>query len=200
MMRHFAKWLLIVGAVLPAALPADGRGIPEGTQSLYVFTGRYTTETTSDSAIPFQAEYEHSYALGGAYGRDVYEPGWGAVLGWELGGALRAGDRWSGEIWAGPTLRHRGVSIFGIALLKPSVTVGLSVVDRSIGEERDREARHDRDATLLYYFGPELAVALPRHPQWELVYRLHHRSGGNRTLGNMGEGHNANTLGLRWRF
>ncbi len=193
MMRPLAALLLLAGAMLPA-------GIAGGEQSLYAFAGRYTTETTSDSAIPFQADYENSYVLGGAYARDAYEPGWSTVIGWELGGAVRAGERWSGEVWVGPTIRHRGLPVFGVALLKPAVTVGFSAVDRSIGEERDREARNDRDATLLYYFGPELAFSVPRHPQWELVYRLHHRSGGNRTLGDMGEGHNASTLGLRRRF
>ena len=42
------------------------------------------------------------------------------------------------------------------------------------------------NASWLFYLGPEVAFSLPRHPRWELVYRLHHRSGASSLLGNMG--------------
>ncbi len=105
-----------------------------------------------------------------------------------------------GGVWGGFYLRNQGFRILNRILVKPSLTLGLSLINSAIGTEREREIRRDGDARLLYYFGPEFAFSSVRRPEWELVYRLHHRSGGMKTLGNMSEGHNANTLGVRYRF
>jgi hypothetical protein len=56
------------------------------------------------------------------------------------------------------------------------------------------------DPTFLFYLGPELAFRHRARPDWEFVYRLHHRSGGWYTFGNMKGGNNAQVFGLRKRF
>jgi hypothetical protein len=58
---------------------------------------------------------------------------------------------------------------------------------------------------VLYYFGPELDFSTPSIPNFELVLKLQHRSGGKTvpflpTLANRAEGANANTVGIRYRF
>jgi len=38
------------------------------------------------------------------------------------------------------------------------------------------ESAHEKSNRLLVYILVELAIALPRAPQWEFVARIHHRS------------------------
>ena len=113
---------------------------------------------------------------------------------------VEVGDRAAGECWAGVYVRQRGIPVLELFRIKPSVTVGLSLVNRPIGLERDREKGRGGDARVLFLLAPEVAVSPGTEFPWELVSRLHHRSGFNETLGGMGEGHNAVTLGLRRRF
>ena len=123
----------------------------------------------------------------------------GFDLGFEIGVAGRFGDGSSVEGWLGPSIRHRGITV-GPLTVSPGSVVGLSAVSDSIGIEREREIRNDGDATLLLYFGPELMFKLEQLPNFEFVFRIHHRSGADGTLGNMGEGHNANIFGARRRI
>ena len=55
-------------------------------------------------------------------------------------------------------------------------------------------------ARLIGYLSPEIFFALVDHSEWEIVLRLHHRSGANGTFGGMGEGYNASVAGVRYRF
>lgn len=53
---------------------------------------------------------------------------------------------------------------------------------------------------LLNYLMLEATFALPKYPRWELVYRIHHRSG---VFGLYNAGNNGSTavgLGIRYRF
>lgn len=172
----------------------------DATRSLYLFAGRYTRETTGDSLNPFATDHEDNYLAGVAFGRDVSAIGRQVMFGWEIGGAARFAERRSGEMWCGLNFRHGGMSFPRILTVRLSLALGISLINQAIGTEREREARGDRDARVLYYVGPEMAFSLRRHSAWELVYRLHHRSGGLETLGNMSEGHNANAFGVRRRF
>jgi hypothetical protein len=165
-----------------------------------VFAGGYTTCNTGESANMFQAGYEDNYVLGAAYAREFWNLGWRFHVGGETGLAARVEESLSVETWGGLVLRNRGVTLGDWLTISPAITVGLSLASDSIGTEAGREAARNGNATCLFYLGPEIAFSLPRHPRWELVYRLHHRSGANELLGGMAEGHNANTLGIRWRF
>ena len=83
---------------------------------------------------------------------------------------------------------------------RASAPASVSAVTAPTALEHERELYYDGDASVLGFLGPELAFRLRQAPNLELVYQLHHRSGGNGTFGNMGEGSNANTIGLRYRF
>lgn len=195
--------LLLVLALLctpPWSLAADAPQDNADTGVL-VFSGVFTKDTMGDSANPVTTEFDRGGILGIALQRDALALPYGFAGGWEVGGAGRCVDLCSAEVWGGVYLRQKGLEIFPGILLKPSLTLGLSAVNRSIGMEREREsAKEGRDARLLFYIGPELAFSLARFPRWELVYRLHHRSGGHETLGKMMEGNNANVLGVRYWF
>lgn len=61
--------------------------------------------------------------------------------------------------------------------------------------------RHPNDnAQFLHYLMFELAFALPENPDWELVTRIHHRSGVFGLFGGVHGGSNFAALGLRYNF
>ncbi|MDR6635755.1 hypothetical protein J2X72_004569 [Phyllobacterium sp. 1468] len=148
------------------------------------------------------ADYTSNYILGAAYGRDVFNLGAGFLLGGVAGAAIRFGedDDTSGEVWAGVRVRQQGL-VVGDLVFSPAFTAGLSAVTGETEIEKRREAqRGDADASFLGFLGPELSVRWRGAPNLELTWQLHHRSGANGTFGNMGEGSNANTIGIRYRF
>lgn len=53
---------------------------------------------------------------------------------------------------------------------------------------------------LLHYIAVEATFALPSHKDWQLVYRLHHRSGVFGLMGAENEGNTAVEFGLRHYF
>ena len=106
----------------------------------------------------------------------------------------------SEELWVGPRVSHEGFVLFDTVRVAGATTWGLSFTNNSIGFERGREIAWNGSARTLFYFGPEIIVSLQRFSDVEFVYRLHHRSGANGTLGNLREGYNANVFGIRYKF
>jgi hypothetical protein len=168
-------------------------------ESMFLFGGTLTRGSMGDTTDITNVTYEKNYVIGLGYQR--YPWSWGNLyLGGEIGVAGRFGERASGEIWAGPTLSY-DLILANRLRITLGFTAGFSVVTNTIGIEREREiSQPGRDATLLGYLGPEIAIATTAHPKIELFYRLHHRSGANETFGKMMEGANANVFGLRFRF
>ena len=97
-------WFLMFG---PLGLGA------EPVQGVRLFVGRFTTETTGDSANPFSVNYEDRYILGAAYSRDTASLGSWLAFGWESGVAARFPHQYSMEVWGGCYLRHRGIPLPG---------------------------------------------------------------------------------------
>lgn len=166
---------------------------------IHIFTGKYTTGSMGDSSNFVQVDYENNFLAALAYSRDIKEIFFNIRVGPEIGAATRFGEQSAHELWGGIFFRHCG---FHIKNLKVSlgVTGGLSLVDKPIGKEKQRSEGVDRKSEILFYLGPEFSFSLEKCPNIELVYRLHHRSGADGTLGGLKEGHNANTLGIRYRF
>ncbi|MCP1198928.1 hypothetical protein [Notoacmeibacter sp. MSK16QG-6] len=179
--------------------------------SLLVFGGRSIEgHVWQPDSLPFVADYGGQVQVGAALAHTPYDLPLGLVVGGEIGASIRIDNDdfgpsgTSGELWAGPTIRHKGLPI-GPILLKPAFTFGLTAVTGSYGLERQREIEEDGDATLLYFMAPEIAVSLKSRPNIDFVYRAQHRSGGKNifflpALGNMGDTTNANTFGVRVHF
>ena len=170
--------------------------------SVSIFGGQFTTGNMGQSLNPFGDTHENNSIVGMTYQRDFYRLPYGFILGGELGGAGRFGETSSGEFWGGANIRHSGIILFNTVRIATGFTFGFSAITNPIGIEAERAIRCcvSRNPHFLGYLGPELAIASPQMPNLELYYRLQHRSGAKGTFGHMGEGANANVVGVRHHF
>jgi hypothetical protein len=65
--------------------------------------------------------------------------------------------------------------------------------------EQDR-ANDGNGSQLMHFFAPEITFANPDHPNVELVFRMHHRSGVFGLVSDAWGGAQYGTVGLRLRF
>jgi len=202
----------------PAVVPAARNS------SIFVFGGALSTSNMGSTLIfnaaPLGSDslspplYDN-YIVGAAYQYKLWDAGWGLVFGAEIGVADRFGEYkvccdnlivksssmvHSGELWGGPVLRVELPVLFGHVRIIPAIAVGFSYTTNSIGAERGREIAGPASGRFLGYLGPELNFSSPDLPNWELVVRLHHRSGAGGLFGAMHEGYNANVVGVRHWF
>jgi hypothetical protein len=214
--------IAVPASVAPASAAVQQQSRPN---SILVFGGLMSTTSlydtvllNLDSGAGIYPHYDNTIA-GIAYDRDILPLGYGFDLGIEIGVADRFGHYrdccftvikssrlvQSGELWGGVRLRQEGILLFDQLRIGAAVTFGLSGATASIGAEYGHEIENGGDASVLYYFGPELDFSSPSLPALEFVLKLQHRSGGQNvsvlpTLGNMAEGYNASVAGLLYRF
>ena len=62
------------------------------------------------------------------------------------------------------------------------------------------EQQHENTSLLLNYTMFELTFALPESPRWNLVWRVHHRSGIFGLFDEMSGASNALGVGLKYKF
>ncbi|MDB5623946.1 MAG: hypothetical protein JWR39_2509 [Devosia sp.] len=168
--------------------------------NVFLFGGVYSSESVGETLNFIATDYQDAYILGGGYQYFFLGGENGTRLGLEGGAALRHGPDVSGEAWAGLVLRSDGFINTDKVKISASITGGLSLITNPLDVEVVREISRNGDSTFLFYMAPELSISTPSNPDMELFWRVQHRSGGWNTLGNMGEGANANTLGIRWSF
>ena len=208
MANHPALWrvltsiavaLAVAGVSNAAAQTAASRRNAEPTlrtDSILFFGGVFSKGNLQESLNPFYP-HERNYLVGAAYARD-FAPHLGFNLGGEIGYAARFGDdRGSSEFWVGPVFAT-AASRLAMFHAGASLVLGLSAVTAPIGIESDREAKHNGSSSVLFRFSPELAFRPTASRNFELVYRIHHRSGLYGTIGGLKEGSNAHVFGLRW--
>jgi hypothetical protein len=206
-MRRLVPCVLSLLSACAGAAAGDFSAAPSGTpglkaNSVFVFGGPFTTGYMGQSIVPFLGGLEGTVIAGAAYQRHLHETPRGFRLGSEFGMAGRLGAASSAEFWMGISLGYRGVKL-GPVVVSTQLVAGFSVVTGPSAMENYRNQEYaggNGDPTLLYYLGPEVALRSAARPDLEYVYRLHHRSGGWHTLGNMRGGNNAQVFGLRWRF
>ncbi len=191
---------------------------PNLKQSVFGFAGRIDSGNLGSTFVyglgaPERLFYDN-YIIGGAYQRDFFQFNSGILIGAEVGLADRFGhysiccDRivysnsvvQSAEFWAGASFRTQGIALFDTVRVSPGFVFGLSLISNPIGQEGEHQIAHQGSAKALFYLGFEVAFALTKLPDTELVLRIQHRSGAYGTLGAMKEGNNANVIGIRQRF
>ncbi|WP_175484629.1 hypothetical protein [Palleronia marisminoris] len=170
---------------------------PESTA--FVFGGALTADDMQRSASPLAVDYDGNGIIGAGLQSFYFDLDWVRVGG-EVGLAFRFGQSSTSEVWAGPVARLDPLKLGNDLRITPSITVGLSMVsDAQVGREADQEREYEGNASLLFYLGPEISVSF-REDAPSIFWRLHHRSGAGKTLGNMKGATNANVIGVRYIF
>ncbi|MBB4401195.1 MULTISPECIES: hypothetical protein [Rhizobium/Agrobacterium group] len=199
---NIAARLSLAAMIALAATPslASEDMTSETSEAIFGFGGALTKEDMLKSAALIPVEYERNAILGGGYQFYPYHIG-NVKLGGEIGVAARFGKGFTGEVWAGPVARYEQIRLGERLFITPSFTAGLSLVtDAQPGREREQEIKDDGNANVLFYLGPEINVSFREDSSTEFFWRLHHRSGGGKTLGNMKGATNANVFGVRYKF
>jgi hypothetical protein len=192
----FCALLAVLGLPSVSAFAQE----PGPDEAIFVFAGRYTDAYFDRSFMPLSASYEDNFVLGAGYQKFFAEPLPDWHLGAEVGAAFRGGMDVSGELWAGAVARYDGFHLGENLRISPSFTFGLSAITNPIGKEARRAEQRRGDPSVLFFLAPEISFASLDHPDTELFVRLHHRSGAWGTLGGMGDGANAQVIGIRHRF
>lgn len=203
MHRATLSWfsVLMTAALLsPPAFAQSPEVATSADSNVFAFGGVYSSESVGETFNFIGTDYQDAYVLGGGYQHFFLGEENGFRAGLEAGVALRNGPTMSGEAWAGVVLRSDGFIQNDHVKISASVTGGLSLITNPLDVEVAREISRNGDATFLFYMAPELSISTTQNPNMEAFWRVQHRSGGWNTLGNMGEGANANTIGLRWKF
>jgi hypothetical protein len=191
---------------------------PNLKQSAFGFVGRTNSGNLGSTFVyglnAPQIMFYDNYIVGGAYQRDFFQFNSGLIVGAEVGLADRFGHYSiccdtivysngmvnSAEFWGGASFRTQGLAMFDTVRISPGFVFGLSFISNPIGQEGEHQIVHQGSAKMLFYLGFDLAFALTKLPDTELVFRIQHRSGAYGTLGGLREGNNANVIGIRQRF
>ena len=118
----------------------------------------------------------------------------------EFGIGKRFGDVSAVEIWG--SLYFRWTYFPWNDYLKTTIGVntGLNYATKIEVKERQRSAPGHRGSNVLHNFSPEMTFALPEIPNYEMVFRYHHRSGIYGAINGVYGGIQFATMGLRYRF
>lgn len=118
----------------------------------------------------------------------------------EVGIGQRFGRQKATEFWAALFARYHGFPWDGTLLTTVAISTGLNWATERTAVERDRTQNDDEGSNLLHYLAPEVTFALPSHPDTELMFRLHHRSGIFGLINGAQGGAQYATVGIRVRF
>jgi hypothetical protein len=179
------------GLVVP---PRDPRDRPWGV-SLYGgagASGRMLDILTS----PWDSNLGSYAFVGGALSRRIVRFWSDFEISAEFGSGYRFSPTNSFELWAALYLRFDGFPWNDYLYTSIGVSTGVDYVMRL----PEAEVNGGGTSEWLHYFSPEIAVALPAHPEHQLVLRLHHRSGVFGVFNGVHGGSNVLALGYRYRF
>ncbi|NDA46305.1 MAG: hypothetical protein EBY21_03330 [Alphaproteobacteria bacterium] len=96
----------------------------------------------------------------------------------ELGLGKRMGALTATEVWA--ALYFRWLAFPWSQWVKTSFafSTGIDYASSKDPIETLRNTNGGRGANLLHFLSPEFTFTLPQQPDWDLILRFHHRSGG----------------------
>lgn len=197
-----------------------GAGWCDGQCAVHGFAGRNTsTSMTSifglddvatfapDKFLPiWDWRWHDAGIIGGAASRRLVSFLGGAHdIEGEIGLGQRFGQMTETEAWAALFIRWTAFPWNAYLRTTIATSFGLNYATGVPELELMRDANR-RGSRLLHYFSPEITLGLPDVPAWELVARLHHRSGGKVFFGDVAMfngvdgGAHFMTLGVRYRF
>lgn len=196
-----------------------GRDFCSGQCAVHVYGGAATTTSmTSMFALddvatfapekfvpPWDWDFTGSGLIAGALSRRLLTIASVIEFEGEVGIGQRFGHMHETEFWAALYARWTWFPWNHILRTSIATSTGLSFATGVPWAERERDDRR-RGSKLLHFFSPEIALGLPSHPAWDLVARIHHRSGARILFGDTALFHGVDggthfaTLGIRYRF
>lgn len=188
--------LAIAGACVIAALPAPARA-DLAPDAILAWQGLYSPDDTSDLLLRFPPSFEDSTVTVLGLGWTVAEPGPNTALEFEVNTGTHWGDQDHVEINAAPLVRWRTFPWDQGVDTSVAFGLGLSYAFEDPVLEAGKEGGPEQ---WLAYMAIEVTAALPQAPQWELVGRLHHRSGVFGTFGDVSGASEFLGLGVRYRI
>jgi hypothetical protein len=191
----------------------------DGSCAIYGFAGRNTsTSMTSifglddvatfapDKFVPiWNWTWEDASIVGAAMSRRLVTFFRVIDVEAELGVGQRFGRMNETEVWSALFFRWTWFPWNDYLRTTLATSTGLNWASGISDLERLRDGDR-KGSQLLHYFSPEITFSLPQMPQWELVARLHHRSGAKVFFGDVAMfngvdgGAHFGTLGVRYRF
>ncbi len=202
-----ARGPLLAGAVLATAAFGAGDGLAQDARltpgsfkdDVFVLGGRFHDNYFQYGFVPFLPSYEDNYLIGVGYQHFFLNLPADISFGAEVGVDARFGSLpMSAELWGGFVARYDGLTL-GNVRISPALTLGLSAETGRVQSE-NKFANPDSNTALLFYIGPELNFSFVDHPNTEVFWRIQHRSGAWNTIGDIGDGANATTVGVRFHF
>lgn len=158
-----------------------------------------TKVLVGEPSFPTEWDYAEDYIVATALSRRLVTLWNHLDVEPEIGVGRRFGEQDETEVWAAFFLRYRGFPWDDHVVTSFAVSTGFNYASAISDVEQDR-ARDDKGSQLMHFFSPEITFALPRHPQYELLFRFHHRSGVFGLVSDAWGGAQYGTVGLRWRF
>ena len=187
---------------LTAAMPAwaaPPEGAPRRDNGVAILAGIFSPDVFSDIvSTPWDTRTDSIYLLSGSYNRRLTTVLDHLDIEVEGGIGRRFGDNNSAEAYAALGLRWRQfpwndflTTSFAVYPIGPSYVANLSPAEVS---------KDGRSAHWLNYFSIELTFAAPSTPQFEVLFRLHHRSGVFGLIEGSTNGADFLSVGARYRF
>lgn len=189
-------------------------GLCRGDCAVSVFGGREMNSSMERVLFikypprPFWTwHWRDSEFIGAAFSRRLVTI-WDAVaIEPEIGAGKRFGEMHAAEFWAALNLRWTWFPWNNYVKTTIGVAEGLSMatqVDTAERLQNQFKIVGNRlvftGSDLLNYFSPEVTLALPQYPEYELMFRLHHRSGIFGLINGVHAGAQYVTAGLRVYF
>lgn len=142
--------------------------------------------------------YSEGYLLAASFSRRVGSFGRYIDIEVEAGVAKEFGIASEGELWGAFYFRWKYFPWNEYLQTTIAVSSGLNIAT-DISELEARRALNHLGSQVLHYFSPEATFALPGNPAWQLMIRIHHRSGAG-LIDNIGGGAQFLVAGLRYHF
>ena len=207
--RAIVALCLAVGLARPAAAQdwlewRPWGGPCAGNCGVAAYAGWYVEEGMSDIFVsdpetPLSWTYAGDHLLAGTVSRRIATLWRHVDVEPEVGIGKRFGKQGETEIWGAFFFRWRGFPWDDKLLTTVAVSTGMNFVTHvsDVEQKRARDGEGDR---WMHFFAPEVTLALPSHPDVELLFRLHHRSGVFGLVSDAWGGAQYAPIGLRWRF
>jgi hypothetical protein len=171
------------------------------TSMLRIFFLRYPPK------LFWEWDWRDNYLAAGAFSRRLVTF-WNVLsIEPEFGVGQRFGDMHATEFWGAFNLRWIAFPWNHVVKTAIGVAEGLSVTTKMDPEERTLSKSKIIDGKRVYqssllqnFFTPEVTLALPRYPEYELLFRFHHRSGIFGLINGTHAGAQFYAVGFRMRF